>query len=110
LANNDIFSDDFKYRLSKILPRGINCSKVCTDKEYYRLKKEFNVQVKESFYCYNKKTLPTKNYINVNEIVKHCDRNQCDYSFYGFICLKNSFLLSLENYLDKRKTRSMKYK
>lgn len=110
LANNDIFSDDFKYRLSKILPRGINCSKVCTDKEYYRLKKEFKVQLEERFYCYNKKTLPKKNYINVSKIAKHCEKNQCDYSFYRFTCLKNGFLLHLENYLEKRKIRNIRYK
>jgi hypothetical protein len=99
LSNYDIHSKEFQQKLSFILPKGINCSKVCTDKEYYNLKKEFKIQFKETFDYYyenNNKLLPKKDY-NIYNIINYCNRHNSDFApFFNYFDYSFGYSISLK--------------
>lgn len=83
LLSNDIFSEEFKRRLSLALPKGINCSKVCTDKEFYNLEKEFNIQLDRKIVDYKIKRQDVwMRCYNIHKIINYCDKHNCEYSPY----------------------------
>lgn len=83
MLDNDIFSEEFKKRLISILPKGINCSKVCTDEEFYNLKKEFNIQSDKMDVDYKirRQGIWKRDY-NIHKIINYCEKYKCEYSHY----------------------------
>lgn len=91
LSNNDNNLDSFKEKLLSLLPKGINFSKVCTDKEYKQLKKEFKIQMNEKAFFINYK-FPENDDTDIYKIIEN-EKNilkgkENSFSRYGYF-IKN---------------------